>query len=232
MTKRKKHRKRLRLLKKQYKKTVREQCIRDFFLLSKQDIGKDSLFVPPLTNTDTLFVKREDSEKFGMTLSDDDIYFQNGYASGAAILFNLIRLSEDRFIRASYINPAMFCFRQYLELIMKDSLLRFRLFRKTANRGECCIEGHDLMTLWRDLVTYLDVAKDDDVVHCVENLLNELNSVDKGGTLFRYNDFLTKNICGGEQQKPLIDVDILYTRMLQLYRFFEGVNELSRNTNV
>ena len=49
------------------------------------------------------------------------------------------------------------------------------------------------------------------------------------GTLFRYNEFLTKNICDEERKMPLIDVDNLYTRIQQMYNFFEGVNELARN---
>ena len=151
---------------------------------------------------------------------------QNGYASAATALLNLIKISNDRFVRESYLNPVMFCFRQYLELSMKDSILRFRFMRKKANKDESKVQGHDLQNLWDGLVKY--ITKDKAVIS-IGNLIKEFNDVDKSGTLFRYNEFLTKNICDEERKMPLIDVDNLYTRILQMYNFFEGVNELARN---
>lgn len=215
-----------RQLKKQYKKTIKRQLVRHFVLLSKNDLGQNLLCIPSLTETDSLFSKQDNSKWTGNVFTDNEVFFQNGYISAAVMMLNLIKLSKDSFIRESYINPAMFCFRQYLELTMKDSLLRFRLFRKAAYRGECNIESHDLSRLWNDLIIYID-SKDKEVCY-VGNLINELNDVDKGGTLFRYNNFLTLNICKKEQQKPFINVDTLYIRMLQLYRFLEGINDLAR----
>ena len=121
----------------------------------------------------------------------------------------------------------MFCFRQYLELTMKDSLLRFRLWRNSLSRGEANLDGHNLSILWRDLKQYIG-AKDKEVKR-IEKLVEELNSMDEDGTLFRYNEFLTKSIKNKEKTRPLIDVDLLYLRILQMYRFFEGVNDMARN---
>jgi hypothetical protein len=214
-------------LKKRYKDIVKRQIIRDVVLLSKSDINHDSLFVPSLTKTDTLFEKREQSNQTEDHSLNDDILIQNGYASAAALLLNIIKISSDRFVRESYINPVMFCFRQYLELSMKDSILRLRNLRKTAYRGENNLEHHNLLSLWNELKKYFDV--NDTTVKCVENLINELQNVDEKGTLFRYNELLSKSICNTERRMPLIDVDNMYMRILQMYSFFEGINEIARN---
>ena len=216
----------MRRLKKNYKEQVKRQLSREFFLLSKSDINSISLYVPILKDEDTLFVPREDNN-YGHFPADDDILMQNGYASTSVLLLKLIKLSDDRFLKESYIHPVMFCFRQYLELTMKDSLLRFRLWRKRLSSGEANLDGHNLSILWSDLKQYLG-AKDKEVKR-IEKLVEELNSVDEDGTLFRYNEFLTKSIKNSEKTRPLIDVDLLYLRILQMYRFFEGINTLARN---
>ena len=222
----KKYKLRFSKLKKQYKNAVKRQLAREFFLLSESDINHDCLFAKPLAETDRLFEVQDEREYTTFHSIDDEIYMQNGYASAATALLNLIKISNDRFVRESYLNPVMFCFRQYLELSMKDSILRFRFMRKKANKDESKVEGHDLQNLWDGLVKY--ITKDKAVIS-IGNLIKEFNDVDKSGTLFRYNEFLTKNICDEERKMPLIDVDNLYIRIQQMYNFFEGVNELARN---
>ena len=206
---------------------VKRQTKRDFMLLSMNDINYTCLLMPPLSITDTLFIKREETENVIEHSTNDEIYTQNGYASAAITMLKLIMMSKDWLFRESYINPVMFCFRQYLELSMKDSLVRFRFMRKKANIDEVSLNGHDLYKLWGGLKKCIDT--EDNTVKCIGSLVKELNDIDKNGTLFRYNAFLTKNICDEERKMPLIDVDNLYIRILQMYNFFEGVNELARN---
>lgn len=214
-------------LKKRYKNVVKQQILRDIVLLSKSDINHESLYVPSLTKTDTLFEKREQSNHTEGHTLNDDILIQNGYASAAALLLNIIKISDDRFIRESYINPVMFCFRQYLELSMKDSILRLRNLRKTAFRGENKLEHHNLFNLWNELKKYFD--ENDNTVRFVGNLIKELQNVDEKGTLFRYNELLSKSICNAERRMPLINVENMYMRILQMYSFFEGINEIAKN---
>lgn len=214
-------------LKKNYREQIKRQLTREMFLLSKSDINSLSLNVPSLKDEDTLFVARDDTKGTGNFPSDDEILMQNGYASASIRLLNPIKISKDRLLKESYINPVMFCFRQYLELTMKDSLLRFRLWRKNPSRGEANLDGHNLSNLWRDLKQY--IGPKDNEVYRIERLVEELNAVDEDGTLFRYNEFLTNSIKNKEKTRPLIDVDALYLRILQMYRFFEGVNEMARN---
>lgn len=225
---RKQHKLLMRRLKRRYKEQIKRQLSRELFLLSKSDINSTSLYVPSLKDEDTLFVSRDDIKRYGHFPVDDDILMQNGYVSTSVLLLNLIKISNDRFLKESYINPAMFCFRQYLELTMKDSLLRFRLWRRNPLSGEVNLDGHDLFVLWRDLKQHIE-GNGKKEVKKIERLLKELNSVDEDGTLFRYNDFLTHTIKNKEKTRPLIDVDMLCLRILQLYSFFEGINTLARN---
>ena len=222
---RRKHKNIIRRLKKNYRKHIKRQLSRELFLLSKNNLNSISLYVPNLKDEDTLFVPHE-VNSFGHFPDNDEILMQNGYASTSVLLLKLIKMSNDRFLKESYINPLMFCFRQYLELTMKDSLLRFRLWRKTTSRGEANLDGHNLSNLWRDLKQYIEPK--DKEVNSIEKLVEELNAADEDGTLFRYNEFLTNSIKKMEITRPLIDIDILYLRILQMYNFFEGVNELAR----
>ena len=155
------------------------------------------------------------------------MYIQNGYASSSALLLTIIRLSNNRYFRECYIFPALFCLRQYLELTMKDSILFFRLRRKMAYAGESNLEGHDLALLWNNLKMYFD--KYDSQVNNIERLIIEFNSFDSNGELFRYGSSLTKKVLNKDVDIPLVDIDILYNRVIQLYSFFEGVNSCARD---
>lgn len=205
------------------RKKIKKQLQKDFFLLSKNDIDKKCLNVPSLKSTDTLFNEQENID-FSNQLENDEIYFQNGYASAAALMLNLIKIMGNKYISESYINPAMFCFRQYLELSMKDSLLRYRNMRKEGTKSEPNINGHDLVKLWEGLKKYLPDS--DEETNSIGNLIKEFQNADKG-TAFRYNRYLSHK---GENYERSVKIDIekLYTRMLQMYRFFEGINEDAR----
>ena len=192
--------------------------------MSKKDIESFDTNIPPLNSNDSLFVEREEGNQYYI---DSDMYIQKGYASTSAILLHLISLSNDRYLKECYIFPVMFCFRQYLELTMKDSILYCRLRRKVAYSGESNLEGHNLLVLWDNLKLYLDA--NDSVVKNVQRIIMELNSVDSNGELFRYGSNLTKKVLDKNVEMPLIDVSILFTRIIQLYRFFEGINLMARN---
>ena len=211
-------------LKKRYKDAVKKNLTRELFLLSQKDIDFLGNNIPFLNDNDTLFVKREANASYRL---DSDMYIQNGYASASAMLLTLVRLSKDRYIRECYIFPIMFCFRQYLELTMKDSILYLRLKRTIVNSGESNLEGHDLLKLWNNLKMYFN--KNDSTIKNVQRIIEELNSVDNNGEVFRYGSSLTKRVLNKNVEMPLIDVDNLYDRILQLYGFFEGINIMARN---
>ena len=211
-------------LKKKYKKTIRKHIERELFILSKKDIDSIECTARHLYNSDTLFVKCDVDSSYSI---DSDMYIQKGYANSSALLLTIIRLSNNRFLRECYIFPALFCLRQYLELTMKDSILFFRLRKRGASAGESNLEGHNLVVLWNNLKQYLD--RHDSDVNNIEKLIEELNAYDCNGELFRYGSSLTKRVLKQDTKMPLIDVNILYNRVIQLYSFFEGINSWARD---
>ena len=211
-------------LKKKYKKTIRKHIERELFILSKKDIDSLECTARHLYNSDTLFVKCDVDSSYSI---DSDMYIQKGYANSSALLLTIIRLSNNRFLRECYIFPALFCLRQYLELTMKDSILFFRLRKRGASAGESNLEGHNLVVLWNNLKQYLD--RHDSDVNNIEKLIEELNAYDCNGELFRYGSSLTKRVLKQDTKMPLIDVNILYNRVIQLYSFFEGINSWARD---
>lgn len=170
---------------------ITQKLERDFYLLSKTDIDKNAMYVHPVSEKDHLFIQQnDDSLSNNCKMSCDDVYFQNGYASATMVLLKIIRLSTNNLVGRSYINPAMFCFRQYLELSIKDSLLRFRKFRTKAKSGEATLKQHDIKKLWNDLKQYIQY--EDIEIENISRLINEFVDVDKNATMFRYNASLNK----------------------------------------
>lgn len=227
MKSRKKYHKKQRIgyqLKRRYKAVIKKQLEQELFLLSQKDINSLENTIGHLNSDDTLFIKRHEESSYSL---DSDMYIQNGYASSSALLLTIIRLSNNRFLRECYIFPALFCLRQYLELTMKDSILFFRLRRKMAYAGESNLEGHDLVLLWNNLKKHFD--KCDSIVNNIERLIIELNFFDSNGELFRYGSSLTKKVLNKNVEIPLVDVNTLYDRVIQLYSFFEGVNSWARD---
>lgn len=214
-------------LKKSYKRAIKRQLEKEFLILSKSDINEEALFVHPLNMGEQIFIKSEEQEGLNTPLFViDDVLMQNGYASASLIMLRIVKSSDNNFVRDSYIKPIMFCFRQFLELTMKDSLLRFRDMRRKASKDEVNVGGHNLSKLWDGLKKYFDIV--DDEVKCVEKIIYAIQEVDKEGTLFRYNEYLNEKFKGVKLQIPLIDIDVLETCILQSYRFFEGINEMVR----
>ena len=76
----------------------------------------------------------------------------------------------------------------------------------------------------------------DDEVDNVDRIINEFNKYDSDGTQFRY-DYELNSLLATKKQKnlkkdqpplhSLFDIDNLKTRILQLYRFFEGIEDFA-----
>lgn len=204
---------------KQYKK----QVLRDIFLLSQRDIDNIHQNVTPPKKGDKLFVESNKSSdpRIMLLATDNDIYFEQGYASTVIFLLNIIEFGKNYLRKDSYIYPAIFCMRMYLEVIMKLIL--------TNNHIEVTGDKHNLGTLWRKVKETLNQEDTNETVEGVEQLVLELQRYDPSATAFRYPKKLntlyekrnTKDI------GTLIDIRILRERFLQLYRFFDGLYDLS-----
>ena len=225
MCRRKQNHKKLGIqLNRRYKDAIRKHLEKELYVLSDTDINNHCMKIESLKENDRMFDDVSHASTTYKIYSDSHI--QNGYVSTSLVLLLLLNKTKNNYLKECYIYPILFCFRQYLELTMKDSILFFREKRSNAFPGESNLDGHDLLNLWKNLYYYLDCK--DIETKSVYNIIKEINDIDKKGELFRYGYSLTKKIHAKNIKMPLIDMHVLYERILQLYRFFEGINDEAR----
>lgn len=226
-----KKRKKRYQLKKQFIKTIKRQSLEKIIALTKKDYLSECIYVEPLKKGDKLFIESDDmSDSFlNRSKANNEIVMPEAYINTALWLLDLIKLSDSNLVKDGYIFPALYCFRHYLELIMKDSIHYFKV-----NRGEILSDElgyskneHRLIYLWDSLKDYI---QSDNMKESVYKLLEELDKLDKGSTTFRYPYKHNKKGEINEYDFPatMINVNELKKRMMQLYCFFEGINHLSR----
>lgn len=184
---------------------MERKVLREFYLITEKDANMMSLFLPPLTKKDKLF-----DEGFPRCIPSYGL-IEEGYANCALLLLNSIILSDDNLVHDTYIFPALFCFRHYLELTIKATLKEY---------GEMSL-GHNLSSLFESLRPHLSLGED---VENISRLLHEFDEVDKGSTTFRYSFDVGSSgkIIVKEFNHP-INVYVIRKRFLQLYSFFDGV---------
>lgn len=219
-------------LKSRYKKSLRKSLMQELLVLSRKDIDDLANDIPLLLNEDVLFSESDvvSDAILNTTKSGNDILIPNGYISTSVLLLNIIKFSQSNLIKDSYIFPALFCFRQYLEIIMKSAILRYRNGDTKPYQGESYFKTHDLDELWTKLIKHIPVDED---VNNIGRIIHELNEVDNDSTAFRYDYHLNRIIRNkdNKQINELIDLDVLRQRILQLYRFFDGIDDDSRVYN-
>ena len=219
--------------KKKFKRQIEKNAIRKFknielkdsFLVKISNADSECLNVEPLKEGNRLFKKSENLQDAFLKTSREKkrISMPEGYCNSALNLLRMIQKSNDNLVKDSYIFPALFCLRQYLELTMKESI---SLFENLGGRYKDD-KNHSLTDLWNSLCTFLD--EKDKECQIVGKLIREFDDEDCSSMTFRYpyqkdkqGKVLQENSFNG-----LIDIENLEKRILQLYRFFEGVNGLA-----
>ena len=230
MHKKKHHNKRTRYqLKRRYKKSLRQKLMRELLLLSRKDIDDMTNYIPLLSNEDVLFSESDvvSDAILNTTQRENDILIPNGYISTSVLLLNIIKFSHSNLTKDSYIFPALFCFRQYLEIVMKSAILRYRNGDINPYQGESKFKTHDLEELWTKLIKHIHV---DDDVDNIGRIIHELNEVDNDSATFRYDYHLNRIVREKDNKEinELLDLNVLMQRVLQLYRFFDGIDDDSR----
>ncbi len=196
------------------KRHYREQVHRDIFSLAQMDIDSIALRLGPCKKGQKLIVESQYPLDPRLMLSsrDNDVYFVYGYIQASIMLLNIVHYGKSYFRKDSYIYPAMFCFRMYLELTMKLII---------KNRSGIVVTGHSLMKIWDELKSVCSLQLDDDV-ESVEFLIKSFHELDERSTTFRYPKMLNLSQ-ESWQQSMMIDIQKLQECFLQLYRFFDGL---------
>lgn len=216
-------------LKRRYKDCLRKSLVNELLLLSEKDIDDAAIKTSNLSKGDRLFIESASTNDsyINNTSSYNEVMMPNGYICVSFLLLNLIQYSKSNLVKDSYIFPSMFCLRQYLELIMKKIILRFRHGNISPLNGEGKFNTHNLMVLWNKLKKHIEPI--DEAVECIEQIIMELNEIDNDGTAFKY-DYKLNTIVRKKDQKKLnnlYDINTLKVRLLQLYSFFEGIESIS-----
>ncbi|MDV3105416.1 hypothetical protein [Segatella copri] len=207
--KKKKHIKRYQLkrkYKKQLTKAIERKLYHDIFIITKEDVNHISLYIPELSKEDHLFTS------YNPTSIPAYEFMEEGYANCALFLMNCIIMSNDHLVHDTYIFPALYCFRQYIELTIKFTL---------NNYGEEITDTHNISALFDALRKYIHPNPE---VQNISRLLHELSDIDYNGCTFRYNRVLYKDSKNQEFQQA-IDVETLKIRLIQIYKFFYGILE-------
>lgn len=141
----------------------------------------------------------------------------------------MIKKKHTMLLRDEYIYPALFCFRLYLELKIKDSI---QSFSEKSKVGEVIQypTTHNLSSLWNVLSPHIE-DKDNDY-NIITSLIEEFQKYDAKSVRFRY-PFGSTTITGKNdkiiEKHPdcnidLIDVENLYELMLKIYQYIEKIN--------
>lgn len=185
--------------------------------------SSECLNILELKENDCLLKRSENVEDSFLVKSKSkkEILMPEGYINSALNLLEIIKKSSGNFAKDSYIFPALFCFRQYLELTMKISIAQFKnLGGKYENDDK-----HSLISLWSSLYCFLEKNKNTKIV---EKMIREFDEIDSTSTFFRYP---YRKMVEDTSPDRLINIENLQTKMLQLYRFFEGISFIAYNAN-
>ena len=199
-------------------------------LYSQKDIESRSLYLPEIKENDHFFTDSDTPNSSYIDTEDynNDLLMTQGYASAALFFLKVISSSESKYLKACYIMPCLFCFRHYLELILKDTLWRYAQCMSGVVDLDKLKKEHNLAVLWDQLLPLIE-KKNDKSKH-ISRLIHEFSDVDKSGTTFRYSySFNAKGRKDNEKLQIRINNKILYIRMLQLYSLMEGLKDEIEN---
>lgn len=206
---------------KKYKKRIRSTIEKEILLISCKDIdifefhgSPDMMFKCSSSNKDSII----DNSKL------DSFQFSIGYASVAINLLGVCQYTTNNLVKDSYILPALYCFRIYMENSMKESIL---LLKQGIDKEE--LRSHNLISLWEMLTRYIEP---DNITRNVRKLILEYEEYDPDSTAFRYSHLVNQQL-GEDKGKILfsgINIEALRSSMLYIYRFLERVNEIARQT--
>lgn len=219
--------------KKKFVRSIERRTVRRLVLLSKKEACNQLWNLPPLKKTDKFL---EESNNLNDSFLNRGIYlneahFPDAYMNTAIIILQMIIMTNTNGIRDGLIYPALFSFRHYLELTMKDSLNHFNNSHSSQVVQEVQNRDHNLKNLWKALLPYIGTGEDVDIM---QKLIYEVNNIDSTSETFRYPYEVDEN---GYKKLPHIDQtrlnDVVKLKrvMLKMYRFMDGISFLAHDSN-
>lgn len=223
-------RKKRHQFRKKFVKSIERRTVKRLILLSKKEASDLLWNTPPLKRSDKFL---EGSKNLNDSFLNRGIYLNEGhfpeaYMNTAIILLQIIIMTNSNGIRDGLIYPALFSFRHYLELTMKDSLNHFNNLHPSQVAKEVLDRDHNLKNLWKALLPHIGEGEDVDIM---QKLIYEVNNIDPTSETFRYPYEVDEN---GNKRLPHIDQtrlnDVINLKrvMLKMYRFMDGINWMAQ----
>lgn len=219
--------------KRQFAKSIERRTVRRLILLSKKEACDQLSNLPPLMKSDRFLEGSNNlNDSFlNRSIYLNEVHFPEAYMNTAIILLQMIIMTNSNRIRDGLIYPALFSFRHYLELTMKDSLNYFSNSNSSQVVKEVLDRDHNLKNLWKALLPYVEIGENVDIM---QKLVYEVNNIDPTSETFRYPYEVDDN---GNKRLPHIDqtrlndVKQLKKVMLKMYCFFNGISFWALESN-
>lgn len=214
--------------KKKFIKTIERRVVRQLIMLSKKDTPEEFWKIGVLKKSDRFF---NDSENLNDTFINrgtiiNETHFPDSYFYTSMLLITMMQITNSNSIRDGLIYPALFSFRHYLELTLKETL---NLFECSGHLSEeVILREHSIQKLWNKIKTF-PLIDDGPEIEIVQNLLFEFNRIDPNGELFRYPYEIGKEGYKLTSSLPsgLYEIRTLKETMIKVYRFLDGINTLA-----
>lgn len=177
---------------------------------------------------DTLIKKPSDYRHLSMIRQSNelkDILIPEGYYTIAIDALTKAQNSSDNVVKDSLIFPILFCFRHYLEIMMKDSIRKFGIANKEITSEQIGYDKeHSLLIIWNKLKKYIYPAQTEECL-AFEKLINEITQIDNKSFSFRYVYDGTNNI--NPIFKDAIEIDLynLKSVMEKMHNFIEDISD-------
>ena len=237
-------------IKKKFVSSIERRTIRKMMLLSKKEISDFITNTPPLSMEDKLFVQSSNPRNSCLNRSTyvREHHLSDSYFCNALFLLDIIHESDSNAVRDGYIYPALFSFRHYLELTMKDTLNQKEGEGKVAK--VVTDKVHTLLGIWN---AYKGIVPHNEECNIIEALINEISDVDPYSLNFRYTYDVRGNkirivIKNAEKDSEknrdleneedlmsttpiIIDNENFKSVMLKMYDYFERYKWLVNNDN-
>ena len=214
--------------KKKFIKTIERRVVRQLIMLSKKDTLEEFWKIGALKKSDRFF---KDSENLNDTFINrgtiiNEAHFPDSYFYTSMLLITMMQITNSNSIRDGLIYPALFSYRHYLELTLKETL---NLFENSGHLSEeVILREHSIQKLWNKIKSF-PLVDDGPEIEIVQNLLFEFNRIDPNGELFRYPYEIGKDGYKLTSSLPsgLFEIRTLKETMIKVYHFLDGINTLA-----
>jgi hypothetical protein len=148
-----------------------------------------------------------------------------GYKESADRLVDGALESRDISRLDTVVFPALFLYRQFIELSLKLAILEFSQGDHSKKIATLKQHNHNLEALWKEFVKVLPKARNENeltTIQVVEKYICEFSALDKSSFSFRYPVTKELTLNFGEEQR--INLRHVKERMAELEAFFSGTS--------